>query len=255
MYFVRESWKVMIEKILTKKCQTNFSEKHLIERCKNRKVWKIFFITKLAVNNHPSFVTKCYLLDLFQKHEGKPLRTPLKTFIKVGNLKMVDFILNNSLFRWNDWSRELEKASKTGKADVVKCLVQLCSNDWTLYRMKASIFLATVYGHLEVLKILLQIRGYSFAFKTFTSGHCGSRSLIHIASEKGHVEIMQYFVEILDKKRLNMKCCFKCDAKTPIELAIKNSQIDVVKLLCDALDFTALEKANLLSKALSSKEL
>ena len=131
-YSVRKSWQVMIEKILTK-FQSNFTEKHLIERCKNRKVWKIFFISKLAVNIHPSFVTKCYLLDLFQKHEGKPLKTPLTTFVNVGNLKMVDFILKNSLFRLPDWSRELEKASKTGKADVVKCLVQLCSNDWTLY--------------------------------------------------------------------------------------------------------------------------
>ena len=66
---------------------------------------------------------------------------------------------------------------------------------------------------------------------------------------------MKYFVEILDKKRLNMKCCFKCDAKTPLELAVMNSQMDVVQLLCDALDFTALEKANLFSKALSSKKL
>ena len=170
---------------------------------------------------------------------------------------MVDFILNNSLFRWNDWSRELEKASKTGKADVVKCLVQLCSNDWTLYRMEGSIFIATVNGHLEVLKILLQIKGYSFAFKTVIPGVCDSHSLIHIASEKGHVEIMKYFVEIFDndKKRLNVKCCSECDAKTPIELAVKNGQMEIVKLLCDALDFTALEKANLLSKALSSKEL
>ena len=214
-------------------------------------------ITKLAVNNHPSFVTKCYLLDLFQKHEGKPLKTPLKTFINVGNLKMVDFILNNSLFRCNDWSRELEKASKTGKADVVKCLVQLCSNNWAWYCMEASISIAAVYGHLEVLKIFLQIKGYSFAFKTSKLGPCGSHSLIHIASEKGHVEIMQYFVEIFDndKKRLNMKCGFKCDAKTPLELAVMNSHMDVVKMLCDALDFTLVEKTNLLSKTLSFKEL
>ena len=123
--------------------------------------------------------------------------------------------------------------------------------------MVGSIFLATVNGHLEVLKILLQIKCYSFAFENFLSGPCGSHSLIHVASEKGHVEIIKYFIEIFhnDKKRLNMKCCFKCDAKTPLELAVMNSHMDVVKLLCDALDFTVIEKANLLSKALSSKEL
>ena len=43
---------------------------------------------------------------------------------------------------------------------------------------------------------------------------------------------MQYFVEIFDndKKRLNMKCCFKCDVKTPLELAVMNSHIDVVSM-------------------------
>ena len=64
---------------------------------------------------------------------------------------------------------------------------------------------------------------------------------------------MEYFVEKFDydKKKLNVTKKENSNAKTPLELAILNNQIDVVKILCNALDFNKKEKANLVSSAVS----
>ena len=65
---------------------------------------------------------------------------------------------------------------------------------------------------------------------------------------------MQYFVTMFtnDKMKLNVKDeKAGCFAITPIELAVINNRMGVVKILCDALDFTVKEKANLVSKAVS----
>ena len=68
---------------------------------------------------------------------------------------------------------------------------------------------------------------------------------------------MQYFVNKFDKDKMKLDVKHegvgaRYFAITPIELAVIDNQLGVVKILCDALDFNMREKTNLVSKAVSS---
>ena len=256
---VTKSWKAIVDKI-HQNVHNNFLKNHFSQLDKdkkiNRKMWSKF--AKMIRKEAP-FIAKCYLLHFILKHHGKLFEMPLITFLKVGNLRMVAFILKNSLFWMNNWTLELKKATDIGLAEVVKCLIT-----YTPFQMYSSVrpifyenlmFLAAENGHLEVMKIFFQKLNPHFAYAVFGQGHCRYHTILHIASEKGHTEIMQYFVNMFgnDKTKLNVKDekggCF---AITPIELAVIDNQLGVVKILCDALDFNMREKTNLVSKAVSS---
>ena len=158
--FVRKSWKLKIENL-----QIDFSEKHLTELSKVQNAKGLIRWKRLVgkIGCEASFLTKFYLLDLFQKHEGKSLEAPLTTFLRVNNFKMVELILQNSLFRGDDWSFELRIAVKTGKTEVVKCLVQHYPKPLQRWDIQKPLFLATQNGDFEVMKILLEIADPSFA--------------------------------------------------------------------------------------------
>ena len=95
---VRKSWKAIIEKI-HQKVHNNFLENHFSQLDKdmvgeNRKLW--FKFVKMICNEAP-FIAKSYLTHFVMKHDGKLFKRPLYTFIKVGNFKIVNFILKQSL--------------------------------------------------------------------------------------------------------------------------------------------------------------
>ena len=181
---VRKSWKAIVEEI-----HQNVHNDLLKNIDQNRKLW-----SKFAKNicNEALFIAKCYLLHFILKHQGKLFEMPLITFLKVGNFKMVAFILKNSLFWMSDWTSELKKATEIGQAEVVKCLVT-----YTPLQMYSSVkpifyenimFLAAENGHLEVMKIFFQKLNPHFAYAVFGQGHHSHHTILHIASEKGHTD-------------------------------------------------------------------
>ena len=256
---VRKSWRSIIEKKL-QKVYNAFIEKFGKDMDdQNRKMWLKF---AKMICNETSYKAKSYLLNFVLKHEEKHFETPLTTFLKVGNFKMVKFILKNSLFKWSDWSLELKKAAEIGQSEVVKCLVRyipIPMFEEIFLSVEVAIFLAAENGQLEVMKVLLQKVDPSFAYKNFGWGNLGLYTILHVASKEGHIEIMQYFVNKFDKDKMKLDVKHegvgaRYFAITPIELAVIDNQLGVVKILCNALVFSKHEKACLLSEALVSKE-
>ena len=189
---VRKSWNDMFEKQASKIDLKNMpivrkfmKEKPLWE------TWRKFL--KAPKTEIPTLVLNFYLQDLFNRmmsnsaHEDDK-RTPLLPFARVGNSKMIDFILQmktNTNKYWKIHEREtaLNIASKYGHVNVAKVLIS--------YRNYKAILNATLYGRLEVLKVLIDDDPDPMdVVKRFVN-----EAIIRHAACRGKVEVLRFFEE------------------------------------------------------------
>ena len=91
------------------------------------------------------------------------------------------------------------------------------------------LFNATYFGNFEAVKYFYNIEGYS-ALKN-------GRTPIHMASERGHLEIVRFFVQNCHNP--NPRCE---NWMTPLYLASKYGNLDVVKYLLNHIDITEIFK-------------
>ncbi|KAF8763623.1 Serine/threonine-protein phosphatase 6 like protein [Argiope bruennichi] len=153
--------------------------------------------------------------------------TPLHNAASGGNHEVVKILLNQKAkinARSADGSSPLHLAVYPGHTSVVKLLIENGANvNIADYKNRTAIELAVAHGKLEIVKMLSKLKRVNIHDKA-NDGF----SLLHIAAQFGHLNIMKYLIEIgADINSEN-------DAGTkPIHFAAREGHKDIVQFLLD----------------------
>eukprot|EP00298_Acanthocystis_sp_HF-20_P000713 c11004_g1_i1.p1 GENE.c11004_g1_i1~~c11004_g1_i1.p1 ORF type:complete len:159 (+),score=52.31 c11004_g1_i1:47-478(+) len=134
------------------------------------------------------------------------------------------------------WNFELQKAAQSGDAVTVTHLLSLGADVNFSEGNQNPLFLASLEGEIEVVKILVSagasietVGELVFGIEWGQYFITGRGTPLWIAASKGNVEVVKYL----------LNCGAKIDAKgmddlTPIEIARKNGHQDVVEVLAQS---------------------
>ena len=144
---VRKSWNIMLEKQASKIDLVNVPQ--LSQFLEEKPMWRKFLEEPKC--EIPFLVLLSYLFirvigSLSKEYEH---RTPLLAFARTGNSKIIKCILRMKTITIEDseYNEALNIAASLGHVNVVKRL--------RAYRNDTSIEIASFFGHLEVLKVLI----------------------------------------------------------------------------------------------------
>ena len=174
-----------------------------------------------------------------QKHINHQNETGFQTytleyFVSKRNLKMVDLILKENLhktiktfnleptFDVMDFNRALKQAIENRDTEIVECLKPYMSTE----HFRKFVFEDSIIGNLYALKILIPNPNEPLIVDA------RNNNPIHVAADKGHVEIVKYFIENTEGLKAGNK--FGC---TPLQMAIFYDNQEVVKIINEALAF------------------
>ena len=153
--------------------------------------------------------------------------SPLEAFVKVGNLKMVEFIMNSpiniSVGPYNYFWNGVNNAAENSQIEMLKILKSFHPN---LFGMRdyicSHIFHATKNGQFEVFKFFIE--GIS---KNDLAILACQYNIVNVAAEHGQLEIVKYFCQELPES-------FMTDykGKSTIHFAALNGHLEIVKYLC-----------------------
>ncbi|XP_067661560.1 ankyrin repeat domain-containing protein 50-like [Haliotis asinina] len=172
-----------------------------------------------------------YLLSLNSldiNSRGWKKRTPVMLAAKGGHKEVIELLINHraDLSTIDKVGNNiLHIACESGHIDVVQYLLSLDSLDINSrgWKKRTPVMLAAKGGHKEVIELLINHRA-----DLSVSGK-GGDNILHIACESGHIDVVQYLLS-LNSLDINSRGWKK---RTPVMLAAKRGNRDVVKLLVE----------------------
>ena len=184
--------------------------------------WKIFISEIMKIPNPLIFL---YLLQFF-KNEKIDFQnfSPLQAFMKVENLRMIEFILN--MFKMHDLFIGLENATEiaieNGQINVLRLFKQHHQISFSIVKVQKYIFQITKNGQLETLKFLLE----DLKTKNDFSFWANRWKISNIAAKHGHLEILEFLSQ-------NMHNPIVTDdlGNSTIHYAASNGHFEIVKFL------------------------
>ena len=233
---VRKSWKNCHEKVLSK---IQCDQDHLknVRFAKPNKIidfekhpfkdvflkhWKIFICEVIKLSNPLIYL---YLLQFFKDEKINFQNfSPLQVFIKVENLRMIEFILN--MFKMHDLfiglKNPTEIAIENGQINVLRLFKKHHQITFSIFEAQNLILKETKNGQLENLEFLLG----DLKTKNNFSLWANKLKISNIAAENGHIEILKYLSQ-------NMHNPIVTDylGNSTIHYAASNGHFEIVKFL------------------------
>ena len=229
---VRKSWNNLLEKMLSKIEMEDIENIFSIRMNQAEKIychqWKIIMYD---LANVPVYFY-CYLLQLFNdKTIDFHKLSLLEVFIKVENLRMVEFMLTCKLMisplSQRDFWNGFDYAAKNGQIEILQLIYSLNPKSFQeIDQIYLPIIQAIKTGHIEVLKFLME----NIPEKHFVT-MVNRRNLIKIAAEQGPIKILQLFKSL----HPNVFQMQMHQILEPIMNATKDGHLDLLKFLVESI--------------------
>ena len=225
---VRKSWKIGHEKVVSKiDCDWDHLKNILFTKLNQiigyqKDHWKILICEVMKLSNPLIYL---YLLE-FLKNDKIDFQnfSPLQAFMKVENLRMIEFILN--MFKMHDLFIGLENATEiaieNGQINVLRVFKRHHKNLFSIVKVQKYILQVTKNEQLETLKFLLE----DLKTKNDFSFWANRWKISNIAAKHGHLEILKFLGQ-------NMHNPIVTDdlGNSTIHYAASNGHYEIVKFL------------------------
>lgn len=201
-------------------------------------LFELFLVSLIENIGEDHFLTKVYRNDLkgveaVLEHEGIPeglkkLLSPLWLAVYMGHEDLMHLLLEHGADIKEDFYRLnlLWAASRQGHANIVGFLLKKrLSMDLVkcMYTKEAPLLIAASYGHLDVVKILLEQGG------DIEIADGSNRTACYKAAEAGHASVVRYLLE----QGCQPEVVDGWINRTPLLGAVASEHLDVVSSLLE----------------------
>ena len=248
---VNKSWKMMIEKVpynlsnllkMLKKSgrlRTAQNQVNLLpfER-PDDEMWA-------ALLTHVHFKLKSIWIDIYlqeiilgeiqkSKISKRLMSPPIEEFARIKNVKMIDFILQEHLYNFQQFNNELINAARNFRLDIARGRVNISKYFLPYIFEKLPLHVGQITDQMAIRTILLRdIMGKLSLNCNMTVDKSGNNP-IHITVSRNDINNLKFFIK--RKEGLTALNAKNKMGQSPLYLAVVNGSIEIVKIVAENLN-------------------